>query len=70
MKSSLKWFDSHLMNFMIHGLLFGEKYAHFLKSPFHLENLKFCKYVLINELYKNKNFNGKKFSWNQCIIAT
>ncbi len=22
--------------------------------------LKFCKYVLINELYKNKNFNGKK----------
>jgi hypothetical protein len=22
--------------------------------------LKFCKYVLINELYKNKSFNGKK----------
>jgi hypothetical protein len=22
--------------------------------------LKFCKYVLINELYKNKKFNGKK----------
>jgi hypothetical protein len=25
MKSSLKWFDSYLMNFMIYGLLFGEK---------------------------------------------
>jgi hypothetical protein len=37
MKSSLKWFDSYLMNFMIYGLLFGEKQAHFLKSPFHLE---------------------------------
>jgi hypothetical protein len=64
MKSSLKWFDSYLMNFMIYGLLFGEKQAHFLKSPFHLEKkrfiLKFCKYVLINELYKNKKFNGKK----------
>jgi hypothetical protein len=22
--------------------------------------LKFCEYVLINELYKNKKFNGKK----------
>jgi len=37
MKSSLKWFDSHLMNFMIYGLLFGEKHVHFLRSPFHLE---------------------------------
>jgi hypothetical protein len=37
MKSSLKWFDSHLMNFMIYGLLFGEKQAHFFKSPFHFE---------------------------------
>jgi hypothetical protein len=37
MKSSLKWLDSYLMNFMTHGLLFGEKHAHFLKSPFHFE---------------------------------
>jgi hypothetical protein len=64
MKSSLKQFDSYPMNFMIYGLLFSEKQAHFLKSPFHLEKttwfiLKFCKYVLINELYKNKIFNGK-----------
>ncbi len=37
MKSSLKWFDLCLMNFMIYGLLLNEKQAHFLKSPFHLE---------------------------------
>jgi hypothetical protein len=37
MKSRLKWFDSYLMNFMTYGLLFGEKQAHFLKNPFHLE---------------------------------
>jgi hypothetical protein len=36
-KSSLKWFDSYLMNFIIYGLLFVEKQAHFLKSLFHLE---------------------------------
>jgi len=49
---------------MIYGLLFGEKQTHFFKSPFHLEKkdiiLKICKYVLINELYKNKSFNGEK----------
>jgi hypothetical protein len=61
MKSSLKWFDSYLMNFMTYGLLFGEKHAHFLKNPFHLENLEIWKYVLINELYNNKSLNGKKF---------
>jgi hypothetical protein len=37
MKSNLKRFDSHLMNFMIYELLFGENQAHFLKSSFHLE---------------------------------
>jgi len=48
------------MNFMIYELLFGEKQANFFKSSFHLETkhdfeiLKFCKYILINELYKKK----------------
>ncbi len=28
-QSSLKWFDSYLMNFMIYGFLFGEKQTHF-----------------------------------------
>jgi hypothetical protein len=63
MKSSLKQFDSHLMNFMIYGLSFGENQAHFLKSSFHLEKKHdlFWKFanVLINELYKKKKINGK-----------
>jgi hypothetical protein len=34
--------------------------------------LKFCKYVLINELYKNKSFNGKKLleSMHYCYLIT
>jgi len=34
--------------------------------------LKFCKYVLINELYKNKSFNGKSFleSMHYCYLST
>ncbi len=53
MNSNLKWFDSHLMNFMIYELLFGEKQAHFFKSPFHFEKKH-------DSLYNNKTFNGKK----------
>jgi hypothetical protein len=65
MKSSLKWFDSYLMNFMLYGLWFGEKHAHFFKSPFYLERKhdlfwKIASMFLINKLYKNKSFNGKK----------
>jgi hypothetical protein len=37
---------------------FFQKSISSLKKPWFI--LKFCKYVLINELYKNKNFNGKK----------
>jgi hypothetical protein len=30
--------------------------------------LKFCNYVLINELYNNKNFNGKKLLWINALL--
>jgi hypothetical protein len=64
MKSSLKWFDSCLMNFIIYGFFYSVKNNHiFSKIHFILKKkwfiLKICKYVLINELYKNKSFNGK-----------
>jgi hypothetical protein len=34
--------------------------------------LKFCKHVLINELYKNKSFNGKSLleSMHYCYLTT
>ncbi len=55
MKSS---FDSCLMIFLIYGLLFGENIHIFSKVHFILKKtwfiLKFCEYVLINELYKKK----------------
>jgi hypothetical protein len=73
MKSSLKWFDLYLMNSMIYGLLFGEKQTHFLKIPFHLEkNLKICKFVLINELYRIKFLMGKSRleSLHYCYLTT
>jgi len=65
MKWSFKCFDSYLMNFMIYGLSFGEKHAHFSQKSISSWKqtwfiLKICKYVWINELYKNKKINGKK----------
>jgi hypothetical protein len=46
------------MNFIIYGLLLVKNKHIFSKVHFILK--KYCKYVLINELYKNKYFNGKK----------
>jgi hypothetical protein len=49
MKSSLKCFDSYLMNFMIYGLLFGENRHIFLKVHFILKKnliyFEFKKYM-------------------------
>ncbi len=61
----LKGFYSYLMKFMSYELLFDEKQTlFFFKSPLQLEKklkmLKFSKNILISDLYKGKNFNGKK----------
>jgi hypothetical protein len=62
-KLEMVWFISNEF-YALQTFIWWKK-AHFFKSPFHLEkktwfNLKICKYVLINELYKNRSFNGKK----------
>ncbi len=47
----LEMFYSYLINFIIYELLFGEKQAHFFKSPFHLE--KNMIYFAVLQIYFN-----------------
>jgi hypothetical protein len=63
MKSRLKGIDLYLMKVMSYGLLFGEKQTNYFQksiTSWRKKKLKFSKNVLINELYKGKNFNWKK----------
>ncbi len=64
MQSSLKWFDSYLMNLWSMDFYLVKNKHIFSKVHFILKKtwfiLKFCKYVSFNEFYKNKIFNEKK----------